>query len=206
MKIEADRKRNWRHSDSAQSWSERTSAVSGRDREHQLDSSLQNGNLWRDDGLLLRYRHKSQNLTDYYLPLISVKRYTTDKPWVTDNFRHLIQCRQNHWETDNLHDINRTEIVSRMTGELRQKFYSRKMMGLRNRDLHIIDGAMSNKLLDSIRNHFISRWLDSPINYTMVTCKTWQTMSMSSSSKWQLISVLSRPEPLLPAAEVITDE
>jgi len=35
------------------------------------------------------------NLIDYYLPLISVKRHTTEKLWVTDNFRQLIRCRQN---------------------------------------------------------------------------------------------------------------
>jgi len=40
---------------------------------------------------------------------------------------------------DNLHNINRTDYrnrVSQMTGQLRQKFCSRKMNGLRNRDLH----------------------------------------------------------------------
>jgi len=35
------------------------------------------------------------NLTNYYLPLLMVRRLRTDKPWVTDQFRHLVRCRQN---------------------------------------------------------------------------------------------------------------
>jgi len=34
------------------------------------------------------------SLLDYYLPLMTVTRHTTDKPWVTDQFRYLIYCRQ----------------------------------------------------------------------------------------------------------------
>jgi len=33
-------------------------------------------------------------LVDYYLPLMTVKRHTNDKPWVTDQFHHLIRCCQ----------------------------------------------------------------------------------------------------------------
>jgi len=33
-------------------------------------------------------------LVDYYLPLMTVKHHTNDKPWVTDQFCHLIRCRQ----------------------------------------------------------------------------------------------------------------
>jgi len=35
-------------------------------------------------------------LIDHYLPMLTVKRHTssTDKPWVTDQFRRLICCRQ----------------------------------------------------------------------------------------------------------------
>jgi len=39
-------------------------------------------------------------LIDYYLPLMIVKRHTTDKPWVTDQFRRLIRCRQNALKND----------------------------------------------------------------------------------------------------------
>jgi len=32
-------------------------------------------------------------LVNYYLPLRTVKRHSTDKPWVSDQFRHLIRCQ-----------------------------------------------------------------------------------------------------------------
>jgi len=32
-------------------------------------------------------------LVDYSLPLRTIIRYSTDKPWVSDQFRHLIRCR-----------------------------------------------------------------------------------------------------------------
>jgi len=38
-------------------------------------------------------------LVDYYLPLKTVKRHSTDKPWVSDQFRHLIRCRQHVLKT-----------------------------------------------------------------------------------------------------------
>lgn len=34
-------------------------------------------------------------LVDYYLPLMTVTHHKTDKPWITDQFRCLIRCRQN---------------------------------------------------------------------------------------------------------------
>jgi len=33
------------------------------------------------------------SLVDYYLLLLAVKRHTTDKPWVTDQFRRLMRYR-----------------------------------------------------------------------------------------------------------------
>jgi hypothetical protein len=33
-------------------------------------------------------------LLDKYLPVYVVSRHTADKPWVIDNFRRLIRCRQ----------------------------------------------------------------------------------------------------------------
>ena len=34
------------------------------------------------------------NLIDHHLPILTVRRYSTDKPWITDHFRRLIRCRQ----------------------------------------------------------------------------------------------------------------
>jgi len=39
-------------------------------------------------------------MIDYYLPLMTVKRHTTDKPWVTDQFCRFIRCRQYALKTD----------------------------------------------------------------------------------------------------------
>ena len=72
------------------------------------------------------------SLLDHYLPLTTVKRHTTDKPWVTDQFRHLIRCRQHAFKTRQMARyralLNR---VQRATRTLRRKFYARKMEGLR---------------------------------------------------------------------------
>jgi len=76
-------------------------------------------------------------LIDCHLPFISVKRHTTDKPWVTDKFRQLIRCRQHALKNGQIARYKSyRNRVNRMTGQLRQKFYSRKMKGLRNRDPH----------------------------------------------------------------------
>jgi len=67
-----------------------------------------------------------------YLSLMTVTRHTTDKQWVTDQFRHLIHCRQ--YALKNSHTVrynayrNRVQCMSRT---LRQKYYARKMEGLR---------------------------------------------------------------------------
>ena len=51
--------------------------------------------LERCDEMTQTFYSTVTGLIDYYLPLRTVKRHTTDKPWVTDQFRLLIRCRQN---------------------------------------------------------------------------------------------------------------
>ena len=71
-------------------------------------------------------------LLDLYMPLTTVKRHTTDKPWVTDQFRHLIRCRQHALKTGQMERYRALRNrVQRATRTLRQKFYARKMEGLR---------------------------------------------------------------------------
>ena len=88
--------------------------------------------LLKDNKRNEKYRNKH-----YYLPVIPVQRHTTDKPWVTDKFRQLIRCRQRALKSGQTARYkwyrNR---VSRMSGQLRQKFYSHKMEGLRSGDPH----------------------------------------------------------------------
>jgi len=74
-------------------------------------------------------------LIDYYLLLRTVKRHTTDKPWVIDQFRRLIRCLHNAWRN------NQTERyrsyrnrVQRMSKKLQQKYYARKIEGLQVSD------------------------------------------------------------------------
>ena len=71
-------------------------------------------------------------LLDYHLPLLTVKRHTTDKPWVTDQFRHLIRCRQHALKTGQTARYRAyRNRVQRMLNTLRRKYYARKMEGLR---------------------------------------------------------------------------
>ena len=74
-------------------------------------------------------------LYTFILPLRNVKRHSTNKPWVTDQFRRLIRCRQNalkNGQTDRckLYGNN----VQRATKQLRRKFYAREIHNLRNSD------------------------------------------------------------------------
>jgi len=72
------------------------------------------------------------SLLDYYLPLMTVTRHTTDKPWVTDQFRHLIHCRQYALKNGYTVQYNASRSrVQRMSRTLRRKYHARKMEGLR---------------------------------------------------------------------------
>ena len=72
---------------------------------------------------------------DYYLPLMTVKRHTTDKPWVTDQFRRLIRCRQYTLKTGKATRYRAyRNRVQRMSSTLRWKYYAKKMKELCNSD------------------------------------------------------------------------
>jgi len=49
----------------------------------------------------------TKSLLEYYLPLRSVIRFSTDKPWITDDSRRLIRQRQYAWTHNNKSDYNR---------------------------------------------------------------------------------------------------
>ena len=46
-------------------------------------------NMQSCEGMLSYFYSTVTSLLDHYLPLLTVKRHTTDKPWVTDKFRRL---------------------------------------------------------------------------------------------------------------------
>ena len=67
-------------------------------------------------------------LINQYLPMLTVKRHTTDKPWVTDSFRRMIRCRQNALRTgDNARYKAYRNKVQQMAKQLRRKYYARKV-------------------------------------------------------------------------------
>ena len=71
-------------------------------------------------------------LIDYYLPLLTVTRHTTDKPWVTDHFRRLIRCRQyalKHGQAARYRSYRNR--VQQMSKVLQRKYYAKKIEGLR---------------------------------------------------------------------------
>jgi len=87
--------------------------------------------LERCDEMTQTFYSTVTDLVDYYLPLRTVKRHTTDKPWVTDQFRRLIRCRQNALKKGQVYR-NR---VQRMSEVLQRKYYARKIEGLRSSKL-----------------------------------------------------------------------
>jgi len=72
------------------------------------------------------------SLIDHHLPLRTDKRHTADKPWVTDQFRRLIRCRQNALKTGDTTKYKRLRNqVQRLTRQLRRKYYERQANALR---------------------------------------------------------------------------
>jgi len=72
---------------------------------------------------------------DYYLPGYHYRQTTTiDKPWVTDQFRRLIQCRQYVLRSGDMARYKQLRNhIQQLTRQLRRrrKYYEKKMNGLR---------------------------------------------------------------------------
>ena len=72
------------------------------------------------------------SLLEYYLPLRSVSSFSTEKPWITDEFRRLIRQRQYAWTHNNKSEYNRLRnSVNRSSRKLRERYYKKKIEGLR---------------------------------------------------------------------------
>ena len=71
-------------------------------------------------------------LIDHYLPMLTVKRHTTDKPWVTDRFRRLIRCRRHALKSGQAarYRSYRNQ-VQRMSKTLQRQYYAKRIEGLR---------------------------------------------------------------------------
>ena len=75
------------------------------------------------------------SLLDQYLPTRTVARHSTDKPWITDDFRRLIRQRQYAWTNNNPVEYRRLRnAVNRLSCKLRKRFYAKKIECLRNCD------------------------------------------------------------------------
>lgn len=73
------------------------------------------------------------SMLNFYLPLRVVVRYSTDKPWITDEFRRLIRQRQYAYTTHNTVQYHRLRnLVNRMSRKLRKQHYERNIEGLRS--------------------------------------------------------------------------
>ena len=99
------------------------------------------------------------SLLDSHLPTRTVYRHTSDKPWVTDEFRRLIRQRQ-HAFTNNQATRFRPlrNKVNRLSKRLRKRFYERRVEGLRNcssaswRDTKRLTGQSNKPDLDGLAN------------------------------------------------------
>ncbi len=73
------------------------------------------------------------SLVDKHLPERVVIRHTSDKPWITDEFRRLIRKRQHAWSNGNSTEYNRLRNqIIRLSHKLRKRFYEQRIQGLRN--------------------------------------------------------------------------
>ena len=73
------------------------------------------------------------SLLDHYLPLRVVTRFSTDKPWITDEFRRLIRQRQYAYTHNNKAQYSRLRnAVIRLSRQLRKQFYRKKIEDLRS--------------------------------------------------------------------------
>ena len=74
-------------------------------------------------------------MLNHYLPTRVISRHSSDKPWITDEFRRLIRQRQYAWTHHNTADYNRLRnSVNRLSRKLRERFYAKQIEGLRNSD------------------------------------------------------------------------
>ena len=76
-------------------------------------------------------------MLDYYLPMVTVTKCSTDKPWVTMSFRKLVKSRQRAFLAGDLalyHRLrNRTQ---RVANKLRKNYFETKVKQLHTSDPH----------------------------------------------------------------------
>ena len=85
--------------------------------------------------MLSFFNNGIQDLLDLYLPSYTVKRHSTDKPWVNDSFRRFVRIRQHAFRQGNIekYRLFRNKI-QRLAKSLRKKYYENRMVDLRSGD------------------------------------------------------------------------
>ena len=87
------------------------------------------------DDMLLYFYSVIQSLLDTHLPYVALINYSTDKPWITENFRQLIHSRQlafHRGDTTRYRKL-RNE-AQRWAKQLRSEYYDRKVDHLARSD------------------------------------------------------------------------
>jgi hypothetical protein len=85
------------------------------------------------DDMLDYFNFVISSLVDSVLPLRVCKRNRADKPWINDNFRRLIRCRQFAWSNNNMVEYRMfRNKVQRSARNLRYQYYRRHINELRN--------------------------------------------------------------------------
>ena len=75
------------------------------------------------------------SMLNYFLPTRHVFRHSSDKPWVTDEFRRLIRQRQHAFTSGNITEYRKLRNkINRAAKELQANFYKKRIDGLRNCD------------------------------------------------------------------------
>jgi len=84
------------------------------------------------DSMTSYFYDVTTTMLNHYLPLREITRYSTDKPWVTEEFRRLVRKRQYAWTHNNRTEYNRLRnAVNRLSSKLRRRFYQRQIENLR---------------------------------------------------------------------------
>ena len=73
------------------------------------------------------------SLLNTHLPFKTIKKFDTDKPWVTEDFKSMISIRQSAWKSGNTTKFNiYRNKVNRASKHLRKRYYDRNINGLQH--------------------------------------------------------------------------
>jgi hypothetical protein len=95
------------------------------------------------------------NLINKHFPTKWVIRHTTDKPWVTDNFRYIIRQRQRAFLRKDMNKYHKyRNVANRMAKTLRSNYYEQQVAELKTSDVSswwrnvktLTEGCQTNKL------------------------------------------------------------